>query len=130
MGFEKITYCGIRDIDEFEGKIIKEKNIRVLDVAGTIEFIKNLDAPIHISFDVDVLDPELVDSTGTRVPEGLDCNDVRSIIGQALTGDKLVSLDVVEFNTALGDPEKSLRAIKEIFGDDLEGLSDEDDLIV
>ena len=76
-----------------------------------------------------MLDPELVCSTGTRVPDGLDCSEVKSIIGAALQTDKLVSLDVVEFNTALGDPEKSLKAIKEIFGDDVEGLSDEDELI-
>ena len=50
-------------------------------------------------------------STGTKVPDGLDTNDVKSIIGAALSTDKLVSLDVVEFNTALGDPEKSLRAV-------------------
>ena len=79
---------------------------------------------------MDSLDPELMDSTGTKVPNGLDCGDVKSIIGAALATDKLVSLDVVEFNTALGNPEKSLQAIKEIFGDDAEGLTDEEDLIV
>ena len=120
LKFENLTYVGIRDIDTWEAKIIAEKNIRCLDVAGTIEYIKNLDAPIHISFDVDVLDPSLVDSTGTRVPEGLNCTEVKNIIGAALVHDKLVSLDVVEFNTALGNPEKSLMAIKEIFGDDLD----------
>lgn len=129
LRFEKITYCGIRDIDTFEGEIIKEKKIRVLDVEKTIEFINNTDSPIHISFDVDVLDPELMSSTGTRVPDGLDCQEVKNIIGAALAHDKLVSLDVVEFNTALGDPKKSLEAIKEIFGDDVEGLSDDDFII-
>ena len=39
--------------------------------------------------------------------------------------DKLVSLDVVEFNTALGDPEHSLKAVKEIFGDAIEALTKE-----
>lgn len=73
LPFENLTFVGIRDIDEFEGKVIEEKKIRVLDVPGTVDFIKNLDAPIHISFDVDGLDPELVCSTGTKVPDGLDC---------------------------------------------------------
>ena len=124
-----MTYCGIRDIDNWEGQVIAEKKIRVLDVQETVDFIKNLDAPIHISFDVDALDPELVCSTGTKVPNGLDTADVKAIIGTALMTDKLVSLDVVEFNTALGDPKKSLKAVKEIFGNDPEGLTDEDDLI-
>ena len=124
-----MTYCGIRDIDTWEGEVIADKKIRVLDVQETVDFIKNLDAPIHISFDVDALDPELVCSTGTKVPNGLDTADVKAIIGTALMTDKLVSLDVVEFNTALGNPQKSLKAVKEIFGNDPEGLSEEDDLI-
>ena len=111
LKFENLTYCGIRDIDEFEGKIIKDKNIRVLDVAGTIDYIRKTDAPIHISFDVDALDPSLVSSTGTRVDNGLTAQETMEIIGNALNEDKLVSLDVVEFNTALGDPEKSLEAV-------------------
>ena len=76
------------------------------------------------------MDPELVCSTGTKVPNGLDTADVKAIISAALQTDKLVSLDVVEFNTALGNPEKSLRAVREVFGDDSEGLSGEEDLII
>ena len=79
-----MTYCGIRDIDNWEGDVIQEKKIRVLDVADTVDFIRKLDAPIHISFDVDALDPELVCSTGTKVPNGLDTADVKAIIGAAL----------------------------------------------
>ena len=129
LEFKKITYVGIRDIDDWEAEVIDQKQIRVLDVAGTIDYIKKVEHPIHISFDVDALDPELICSTGTRVADGLDTSEVRSIIGAALQTEKLVSLDVVEFNTALGDPEKSLKAVKEVFGDEVEGLSDEDELI-
>ena len=111
LKFERLTYCGVRDIDKWEGNIIEQKQIRVLEVHDTVEFIKKLDAPIHISFDVDALDPELVCSTGTKVPNGLDTADVKAIISTALQTDKLVSLDVVEFNTALGNPEKSLKAV-------------------
>ena len=87
----------------------------MLDVANTIDYIKKLDGPIHISFDVDALDPDLVDSTGTMVPEGLESEDVRAIIISALEDDKLVSLDVVEFNKALGNPENSLMNVKRVF---------------
>ena len=72
LRFPNLTYCGIRDIDDFEAQIIKEKKIRVLNVADTVEYIRNTDAPIHISFDVDALDPKLVSSTGTRVENGLN----------------------------------------------------------
>ena len=126
LKFENLTYCGIRDIDEFEGQTIKEKNIRVLDVANTIEFIRKIDGHIHISFDVDALDPELVDSTGTKVPEGLEPEEVREIIKTALDVNKLVSLDVVEFNKDLGNPDNSLIAVKRVFEQVSASESDEE----
>ena len=88
----------------------------MLDV---VKYIKSVNGPIHISFDVDALDPTLVDSTGTRVPEGLEPEDVSRIIASALEADKLVSLDVVEFNKALGNPENSLLAVKKVFDAEL-----------
>ena len=127
LEFEKLTYVGIRDIDDFEGKIIKEKNIRVLDVPGTIDYIKTLGekkVPMHISFDVDALDPELVDSTGTPVPHGLRPDEVREMIETALFYDCLVSLDVVEFNTELGDPGHSLKAVADVFLDERIQITD------
>jgi len=67
---------------------------------------------------VDALDPELVDSTGTMVPDGLEPEDARAIILAALETNKLVSLDVVEFNTELGNPANSLLAVKRVFDTD------------
>ena len=32
LEFDKLTYVGIRDIDEWEGKVIEKEKIRVLDV--------------------------------------------------------------------------------------------------
>ena len=127
LSFQKLTYCGIRDIDPIEAETINENNIRVLDVPNLIDYIKTVSGPIHISFDVDALDPELVDSTGTKVPEGLEPEEVREIICAALELDKLVSLDVVEFNKDLGNPENSLMAVKRVFEkDEIETTTDED----
>ena len=89
----------------------------MLDVPNVIDYIKKLEGPIHISFDVDALDPELVDSTGTKVPNGLEPEEVREIITTALNKNSLVSLDVVEFNKSLGNPENSLLAVKRVFED-------------
>ena len=69
-----------------------------------VDFIRNLNRPIHISFDVDAMDPELISSTGTRVADGLMADEVEVIINEALDQNKLVSLDIVEFSVKLGDP--------------------------
>jgi arginase len=76
LPFHKLTYIGIRDIDTFEGEVIKEKKIRTLSVDAILNQMRNLDGPIHISFDVDALDPSYVSSTGTPVENGLDPAEV------------------------------------------------------
>jgi len=127
LRFDKLTYVGIRDIDEFEGNTIRENSIRCLNTSGVIDYIRKLDGPIHISFDVDALDPDLVDSTGTKVPDGMEPEEVRAIIKTALEMNKLVSLDVVEFNLHLGDPDNSLLAVKRVFaGDDISEAESDD----
>ena len=115
LEFNKITYCGIRDIDDFEQSTIDKHKIRVLNAEDTCEFIRTVNKPMHISFDVDVMDPTLIDSTGTPVEGGLFADEVRDIIEAGLNSKNLVSLDVVEFNTELGDKEASFRNLKEVF---------------
>jgi len=64
---------------------------------------------------VDALDPTLISSTGTRVPNGLFPHDVESIFEEALFHDKLVSCDITEFNEKLGDPAESIKHLKKVF---------------
>ena len=128
LSFDRLTYVGIRDIDEFEGQTIRENNIRTLDVPNVIDYIKKVQGPVHISFDVDALDPELVDSTGTTVPDGLEPGEVREIITTALETSKLVSLDVVEFNKYLGNPDNSLLAVKRVFEPSMPSASEDESM--
>jgi arginase family enzyme len=52
-----------------------------------------------------------VSSTGTRVDGGLNPDEVRRMILETMKQESLVSLDVVEFNPLLGDPDHSMKAI-------------------
>ena len=49
------------------------------------------------------------------MPNGLEPEEVREILKTALESNKLVSLDVVEFNKDLGDAMNSLLAVKRVF---------------
>lgn len=116
LPFDRLIYVGIRDIDDWEAEIIEKNNVKHFSVEQAIQWIKdNKELPLHISFDVDALDPEYVSSTGTRVEDGLTPQEVRSIISEALEQDSLVSLDVVEFNPQLGNPVDSMKSVKEVF---------------
>ena len=79
---ERLVYIGLRDVDPGEKKILREYNIKafsmhevdkygigkVVDMA--LDHINpKRDRPIHLSFDVDALDPSVAPSTGTPVSE-------------------------------------------------------------
>jgi agmatinase len=58
---------------------------------------------IHISFDIDVLDPAFTPATGTPVPGGLTMRESITIIRRLCAESNVVSFDLVEFHPAL-DP--------------------------
>ena len=85
LPFDRLIYVGIRDIDDFEAEMIKKHNIRHYTPQQAIDFMReNSNLPIHISFDVDALDPMYISSTGPRVENGLHPDEVRSIIIESL----------------------------------------------
>ncbi|MGB5721034.1 MAG: agmatinase family protein [Woeseiaceae bacterium] len=58
---------------------------------------------IHISFDIDVLDPAFTTATGTPVPGGLTMRESITIVRRLCAESNVVSFDLVEFHPAL-DP--------------------------
>ena len=58
---------------------------------------------IHISFDIDVLDPAFMPATGTPVPGGLTMRESIMIVRRLCAESNVVSFDLVEFHPAL-DP--------------------------
>jgi len=109
-----LVYFGIRDIDPPETKFIHQLNIPVYQKSEeVISFLDSHPAKyIHISCDIDAMDPEIMSSTGTPVKDGLTILSVKKIIRHCLP--KLISFDLVEFNPLLGDREKTLNNIMEI----------------
>ena len=77
--FDQIIYLGLRSIDDEERKILDKKDNftemkdmnKYLIYSVINEVTKKTKNNIRISFDVDVLDPLLMQSTGTPVPYGM-----------------------------------------------------------
>ena len=115
---QNLLYVGIRDLDPFEETIIKNKEIAYFNSfdKDIIKTIKNNPAKyIHISCDIDGLDPQLTPSTGTAVKNGLTLKNVKKII--KVSKSRLVSFDLVEFNPLIGkkrDVKKTLLNINKI----------------
>lgn len=77
---DRLVYIGLRDLDVGEKKILRDYKIKAfgmheIDKYGIGNVIEmaldhvnpNRDRPIHLSFDVDALDPSVAPSTGTPV---------------------------------------------------------------
>lgn len=112
----QLYYFGIRDLDKAEEELIKSENIGVSNCIDNnlLGFINN-SKYLLISFDVDSLDPKYMNSTGTMAEKGLVPIDVKTIINYSFNLNKLIHLDVMEFNPLLGDVDKSVETLKEIF---------------
>lgn len=102
LNFNDLYFWGIRDIDNYEKNIIKQNNIfntmNFQDIIEVCNKYKNL----HISLDIDAIDPTYMPSTGTPVKKGLKMKNILSFIEYLKTENKNVSLDIVEFNPKKG----------------------------
>lgn len=115
----KIAYIGLRDVDEGEKAILKKYNIPAfsmyhVDKYGIGKVVDMaLDAvnpdrknPIHLSYDVDAIDPSFVPATGTRVEGGLSLREGLFIAEDVAQTGLLASIDIVETNPLLAETEE------------------------
>lgn len=114
---ERLAYIGLRDIDQMEAKLLHKLGITCCSMHDVdkygINFCieKSLDKinpsgsrSMHVSFDIDALDPDFAPSTGTPVPAGLTLRDAQ-YIGEKINrmGVKINVMDLVEVNPKLFD---------------------------
>lgn len=108
---EKLIYIGLRDLDPFEEETIERLNIKAFTRRRVRKWgIENVlneiihtvkDSPIHISFDIDSVDPRIAPSTGVPVNDGLSAQDLQAM-GARFSQCNLKSIDMVELNPSLG----------------------------
>jgi arginase len=129
INYENLVYIALRDTEEQEeSKIIKNK-VKVFEVdevrkkgaetiaQETLNYLSQCDI-IHISFDVDSMDCDLVSyGTGTPVPNGITEKEASTMINLMLLDKKVISFDVVEINPCLDNKgnvmaETALRIIE------------------
>jgi arginase len=125
---DRIVFIGLRDIDDAEKQIIRNNKIKYFSMTeidrygigavmeATLKYLdpESKNHPIHISWDVDGVDPIEIPQTGTMARGGLTYREAHYVIRRTVESRNLVSLDLVEINPAM-DP-KSERKI--LHGDD------------
>ena len=113
LPFADILYIGSRCWDRFEVDQVYKHNIRFLepaainnDFANSLQLIRDFvgSGPVHVSFDVDSIDPKYIPSTGTPVKNGLELSLAKQIL--KVLYKQTVNLDITELNMALGPTKK------------------------
>ena len=110
---ENICYVGIRDLDPGEKKLMHEAGVTVftisdIDRLGFSEVIKKVKLffkthcdVVHISFDMDSLDPSIAPGTGVPVPGGLTYREALLLMEEMSNLDMVKSMEIVEVNPIL-----------------------------
>ncbi len=125
---ENIAYVGCRDLDSGERRALKELGIPVftmheIDLNG-IQWVMDKAMAIasqgtdgvHVSFDVDVLDPAFAPGTGTIVPGGMEYREAHLSLELVTKNVNLVSVEFVEVNPILDDKNKTAEAAVALAG--------------
>jgi arginase len=113
VGSENVALIGIRNLDERERDEVRRSGVRAYTMSdidrrgiGAImdEILKNLldrTAGIHLSLDLDGLDPEVAPGVGTPVRGGLSYREAHLLCEMVAESGRLVGLDMVELNPTL-----------------------------
>ena len=107
-----IRQIGIRSVDAGEKRFVHQVGLEVFDMRyidemgmrHTMELaLATLDAHthLHVSFDVDFLDPSIAPGVGTTVPGGPTYREAQLCMEMIADTGRLASLDVMELNPAL-----------------------------
>ena len=126
-----IRQIGIRSVDEGEKRFVHQQDLEVFDMRYIDEMgmrhamelaLATLDdhTHLHVSFDVDFLDPDIAPGVGTTVPGGPTYREAQLCMEMIADTGRLASLDVVELNPAFDlrnrTAELAVDLIESLFG--------------
>jgi arginase len=126
-----VRQIGIRSVDAGEKRFVHEVGLEVFDMRyidemgmrHTMELaLATLDenTHLHVSFDVDFLDPDIAPGVGTTVPGGPTYREAQLCMEMIADSGRLASLDVMELNPALDVRNKTallaVDLIESLFG--------------
>jgi arginase len=126
-----VRQIGIRSVDPGEKRFVHEQDLEVFDMRyidemgmrHTMELaLATLDAHthLHVSFDVDFLDPVMAPGVGTTVPGGPSYREAHLCMEMIADTGRMASLDLMELNPALDEKNRTaqvaLDLIESLFG--------------
>jgi len=128
---EHIRQIGIRSVDAGEKELVHKHGLDIYDMRyideigmkrAMEEALEGIDANthVHVSFDVDFLDPAIAPGVGTTVPGGPNYREAQLVMEMIADAGSLGSIDVVELNPAFDEHNKTAKLavdlVESLFG--------------
>ncbi|MDI9238662.1 arginase [Lysobacter sp. LF1] len=128
---EEIRQIGIRSVDEGEKRLVQEYGLDVYDMRYIDEIgmkrvmeeaLEGVDdnTHLHVSFDVDFLDPSIAPGVGTTVPGGPNYREAQLVMEMIADTGRMASLDIVELNPIIDKRNRTARLavdlVESLFG--------------
>lgn len=123
---QRVCMMGLRSVDPAERRLLGETGIRVHDMRAIDEngvaallrgFLADVaaeDGLLHVSLDVDFLDPEIAPGVGTTVPGGATFREAHLIMEMLHDCGRVTSLDLVELNPFLDERGRTARLMVDL----------------
>lgn len=117
---------GIHSIDPLEKKLVHDRRIAIADMREIDEFgvavlirrvidrVRARNGVLHVSFDLDVLDPTVAPGVGTTVPGGATYREAHLIMELLHDSGLVRSVDIVELNPFLDERGRTARVAVEL----------------
>jgi arginase len=126
-----IRQIGIRSVDAGEKKLVRDMGIEVFDMRYIDEMgmrsamelalaLVDKNTHLHVSLDVDFLDPSIAPGVGTTVRGGPTYREAQLCMEMIADTGRMASLDIVELNPAFdirnGTAELAVDLVESLFG--------------
>ncbi|MEM6463378.1 MAG: arginase [Pseudomonadota bacterium] len=123
---DSVCMLGIRSVDANEHQSLTRAGIAVHDMRAIDEhgvpkllgdFLKRVRAingRLHVSLDVDFLDPSIAPAVGTTVPGGATFREAHLVMEMLHDSDLVTSLDVVELNPFMDERGRTAKLIVDL----------------
>jgi arginase len=125
---DRLELFGTRSIDKLENDLLRDRRINVADmrqidefgvgvlIRRVIEKVKARNGVLHVSFDVDFLDPGVAPGVGTTVPGGATYREAHLVMEMLHDSGLVRSVDIVELNPFLDERGRTARTAVELIG--------------
>jgi arginase len=125
---DRMELFGVRSIDRLERDLLRERRINITDMRAIDEFgvgvlvrrvierVRSRNGVLHVSFDVDFLDPCTAPGVGTTVPGGATYREAHLIMEMLYDSGLVRSVDIVELNPFLDERGRTARTAVELIG--------------